>query len=93
MKNINVNVDDLVSKIISEISKSNEIDPKNININTKLYGSDAIIKSRQLFELLLFLENYLVDYEIDFDWPSMMINKIDNHPASTIKSLSEYILK
>ena len=44
MKNININIDDLVLKIISEVSKIDEIQTNDINKNTDAEYTDREIK-------------------------------------------------
>ena len=47
------------------------IDQKEINEEFKLLGDDSDIKSRDLVEILLIIEDFLDEkYEIEFDWSS-----------------------
>ena len=63
-----------------------------INDDIMLIGDDAKIKSRDLVEILLIIEDYLDDeHDIEFDWASSnaMSNASSNY--RTLGSLKKYV--
>ena len=63
--------DRIRQKIVELVAEFGELDPAAIDEETRLIGSEAVLKSRALVELLLALED-LAEAELDasFDWTS-----------------------
>lgn len=57
--------------ILEEISSITSLDRGKLNQDTVLFGSDGIMKSRDIVELLLAIEEYMdAKFGVEFDWTS-----------------------
>lgn len=77
---------------ILEFLSDLDLDSSKTNKEVKLIGEDANIKSRDLVEILLIVEDYLDEnYDIEFDWSSSnaMSNASSNY--RTLTSLLNYV--
>ena len=86
----------LINKIKNDIInlKKNDDEFKQINDISIIIGSDAIIKSRELFDILLSIEDFLLTFTIEFDWPSMMINeKVTRKTSNNITDFVDFIFQ
>ena len=60
-----------LEKEIFEFLSELDMDSSKITNEVRLVGEDAYIKSRDLVEILLIVEDYLYEnYDIEFDWAS-----------------------
>jgi hypothetical protein len=77
---------------IFEFLNELDMDSSKITKEVRLIGEDAYIKSRDLVEILLIVEDYLDEnYDIEFDWASSnaMSNASSNY--RTLDSLLSYV--
>jgi len=57
--------------ILEEVSSITDRDRAEINQDTVLFGTDGIMKSRDIVELLLAVEEYMESkFGVEFDWTS-----------------------
>lgn len=81
-----------LEKEIFEFLNELDLSSTEINKEVKLIGEDANIKSRDLVEILLIVEDYLDEnYDIEFDWASSnaMSNASSNY--RTLDSLLAHV--
>ena len=63
-----------------------------LNPETRLYGSQGVLKSRPLVELLLAVEDHVeVTYDKVFDWTSDQAMSLQNSPFRTIETLAAFV--
>ena len=82
----------IVAKIIEFLCEFGELDPKNVNEDTRLVGEKAVVKSRTLVELLLAIEEYSEDeLSVEFDWTSDSAMSADRSIFRTVGRLADHI--
>lgn len=90
MNNKNLDKNQLFDYISFKLSKNlkNQITSEMI-----LIGNNNAIKSAELFDLFLDLENYLNEYNFTFDWPQMISRYTNNNNEIKIKDLIDYVFE
>ena len=77
---------------IFEFLSELDMDSSKITKEVRLIGEDAYIKSRDLVEILLIVEDYLDEnYDIEFDWASSNAMSNANSNYRTLDSLLSYV--
>ncbi len=78
-----------VSKIVADIL---ELSEDQITNDTILLGDDSKIKSRELVEILLELEDFMEEeYSVEFDWSSNSAMSEANSNYKTVQTLSDHL--
>ena len=90
MNNKNLDKNQLFDFILFKLKKNlkNQITSEMI-----LIGNNNVIKSAELFDLFLDLENYLNEYNFTFDWPQMISRYTNNNNEIKIKDLIDYVFE
>lgn len=79
---------------IQEFLEDFGFSPEDINDEIKLIGDNASIKSRDLVEILLIIEDFLEEeHDIEFDWASSNAMSNANSNYRTLGTLKNYIRK
>ncbi len=82
-------IDLRLKEIISEIL---ELSLDKITSNMTLLGDSAEIKSRELVEILLEIEDFMEDdYSVEFDWASDSAMSDANSNYKTVETLTKYL--
>ena len=85
-----MNRDAIVARIVKEISNIAELDPSKLNGDSPLIGRGAVIKSVQLVELLLAMEDFSEnELNAEFDWSSDAAMSSDRSPFRSVGTLAE----
>lgn len=78
-----------VTKIVKDILETSDI---QITKDTVLLGEESPVKSRELVEILLELEDLMdEEFSIEFDWSSNSAMSEANSNYRTIESLSDHL--
>ena len=78
-----------VTKIVKDILETSDI---QITKDTVLLGEESHVKSRELVEILLELEDLMdEEFSIEFDWSSNSAMSEANSNYRTIESLSDHL--
>lgn len=84
-----------MDKLISEIKfflNESGISEEDINLDLRLLGDDSKVKSRDLVEILLIVEDFLDEnYNIEFDWSSSSAMSQANSNFRTLGTLVSHI--
>lgn len=79
-----------VSEIIVNVL---ELSENQISEDTILLGDESNIKSRELVEILLEIEDFMEDeFSVEFDWSSNSAMSDANSNYKTVQSLSDHLL-
>ena len=85
-----MNRDAIVARIVKEISNIAELDPSKLNGDSPLIGRGAVIKSVQLVELLLAMEDFSEnELNAEFDWSSDAAMSSDRSPFRSVGTLAD----
>lgn len=85
-----MNRDAIVARIVNELANIAEIDPTTLNEDSPLIGRGAIIKSVQLVELLLAMEDFAEnELNAEFDWSSDAAMSSDGSPFRSVSALAD----
>jgi len=80
----------IVARIVSELTNMTNLDPVKLNEGTPLIGRGAVIKSVQLVELMLAMEDFAEDeLNAKFDWTSDVAMSSERSPFRSIGSLAD----
>ena len=80
--------------IISQLNNICKNDPQEFNVNTQLVGEQRSIKSVELVELLLSIEEYAEDnLNVKFDWSGDTAMSERRSILKNIGSLSDHIFE
>jgi len=80
--------------IISQLKKICKSNPQTFSENTQLIGEQRSIKSVELVELLLSLEEYVEDkLNVEFDWSGDTAMSERRSILRSVDTLSEHIFK
>ena len=80
--------------IILQLNNICKNDPQEFNINTQLVGEQRSIKSVELVELLLSIEEYAEDnLDVKFDWSGDSAMSERRSILKNIDSLSDHIFE
>lgn len=80
--------------IISQLNNICKNDPREFNVNTQLVGEQRSIKSVELVELLLSIEEYAEDnLNAKFDWSGDTAMSERRSILKNIDSLSDHIFE
>ena len=80
---------------ISDIVRS-VLDDTDIKVNkdTILLGEESLVRSRELVEILLEIEDFMEDeFSFEFDWSSNSAMSEANSNYKTITTLTNYLLE
>jgi len=78
--------------IVGEISDITSLKASSFNEGSSLFGSTAAIKSRELVELLLAVEDFMMDtFNQEFDWTNDSAFSERTSIFRTIGSLTDHL--
>ena len=85
-----MNRDAIVARIVNELANIAELDPTRLNGDSPLIGRAAVIKSVQLVELLLAMEDFSEnELNAEFDWSSDAAMSSDRSPFRSVGTLAD----
>ncbi|MDB0060533.1 hypothetical protein N9F05_00630 [bacterium] len=89
-----LNKNQISNFIITQLKSICKNDPQEFNINTQLVGEQRSIKSVELVELLLAIEEYVEDnLNVKFDWSGDSAMSERRSILKNIDTLSDHIIE
>ena len=86
--------EDIEKLIVKQLSLICKEPQSNFSINTQLVGENRSIKSVQLVELLLKMEEYVEEnFDSEFNWSDNSAMSETRSVLRTVGSLAEHIIK
>ena len=86
-------MNDILPKVSEIVANVLEASVYQISKDTKLLGNESTIKSRELVEILLEIEDFMEDeYSVEFDWSSNSAMSDANSNYKTVQTLSDHLL-
>lgn len=87
-----MDVKQVVVKVLQEYLLIQEI-PGKVEENSVIYGESGLLDSMGIVNLIVDLESYFNDLEIELDLTSEKALSLTNSPFNTVNTLTEFIEK
>lgn len=84
---------DITGFIIAEVASITDCNPGEIGPDTALIGPQACVSSRELVELLLAIEDFVVQQGGEFDWTSDSAMSAARSAFRTVATLAELVAR